>query len=106
MSLQEIATQVMSSKTKEQRDAIAYGFEPNRIYHTHGVYKSLQFKDNGVPGRYLAEHIEYNIVMRFGRALFVDSVCFNKGYLSEQECQEQAQKLVGIKASRDTQPYQ
>ena len=103
--LKELAEQVKANHTPEGLETLVYDFEPNRIYHTRGVYASLHHKDNGVKGVHLADHIKYNVVMRFGRALFIEGICFNQGYLSKEECETQAKKLVGVKASKDTQPY-
>lgn len=66
-----------------------------KLFHTMGVYRDGSRKNNGVIEEHLADHIEYNKTMRPGRALFVDGVCHNKGYLSEEEC-DQKQKPVHV----------
>jgi len=50
---------------------------------TIGVYANGDHVVNIVRPEHLEGHIEYNKVMRFGRALFVDGLCMNKGYLSK-----------------------
>jgi len=50
---------------------------------TIGVYANGDHVVNIVRPEHLQDHIEYNKVMRFGRALFVDGQCLNKGYLSK-----------------------
>lgn len=46
-----------------------------------GLYANGDVKHNGVAEEGLEAHIEYNRLMRFGRALFVDGKCVYKGYL-------------------------
>lgn len=81
------------------------------IHTTIGVYLNCQdrswWKTNGVPARHLEEHIEYNKVFRFGRALFVDGKCVNRGYLSEEDVARIESELEQdpIVLERDTQPY-
>jgi predicted Co/Zn/Cd cation transporter (cation efflux family) len=55
---------------------------------TIGVYASGSYKVNVVKPEDLSEHIAYNKVMRFGRALFVDGTCVNPGYLDEDQVKE------------------
>lgn len=56
------------------------------IHHTMGVYnnETVAYKHNGVAHDHLKEHIAYNLLMRPGRAFFVDGVCLNTGYLSQE----------------------
>lgn len=75
------------------------------IHHTRGVYNSGNFLDNGVNSQYLASHIWYNLNMRPGRAFFVDGVCLNKGYISDERCKEEAEKIKGKVMTKDTAPY-
>lgn len=63
------------------------------IHTTIGVYANGDFKINGVKPEHLDSHIEYNKTMRFGRALFVDGICHNQGYLSPEECKEWEAKI-------------
>lgn len=60
----------------------------NKIHTTIGVYNNGSFKINGVSSENLESHIEYNTVMRFGRALFVDGICIHKGYLDDKRIEE------------------
>jgi hypothetical protein len=75
------------------------------IHHTVGVYANGSKKQNGVKIENLADHIKYNMVYRPGRALFVDSVCLNEGYLSKEECALISKGLKGEKVDKDTAPY-
>lgn len=75
------------------------------FHHTRGVYANGEFKDNGVAPEDLEIHIEYNLTMRPGRAFFVDGVCRNRGYLSEEQCRRVEAELVGVTATRCTRPY-
>jgi len=74
---------------------------------TVGVYNSEKFKVNIVRPEHLEGHIEYNKVMRFGRALFVDGVCVNKGYLSDELITTWTKKIAEMQfnKSKSTEPY-
>lgn len=79
------------------------------IHSTIGVYLNDRavFKYNGVRESNLKEHIEYNRVMRFGRALFVDGKCAHRGYLSDDRICS-VEKFLSENPHvpvRDTQPY-
>lgn len=63
------------------------------IHTTIGVYANGDYKSNGVESKNLAGHIQYNIKLRPGRALFVDGLCIHKGYLSTEECERLEQEL-------------
>ena len=77
------------------------------IHTTMGVYRNGEKKYNGVPSEYLADHLSYNIFLRPGRALFLDGVCINRGYLSKEEVEKiEAEQLANpIKMTKDTAPY-
>lgn len=79
---------------------------PNHF--TVGVYKNNQFKTNIVKEEHLESHIEYNKTFRFGRGLFVDGKCVNKGYLSDEQVAEWEKRIAEMKPdlSRSTEPYQ
>jgi hypothetical protein len=79
-----------------------------KIHHTRGVYSDGSFKDNGVADTSLKEHVEYNLKMRPGRALFVDGKCVNQGYLTREQCDriERQLKKNPIHMKKDTAPYQ
>lgn len=79
-----------------------------KILHTRGVYSSGDHKENGVALEHINEHIPYNLMFRWGRALFVEGFCINKGYLSEEEIAECIKKLKDhpVSFSRNTAPYQ
>lgn len=79
------------------------------LHVTVGVYSNGQFKTNTVADEDLQNHIEYNKVMRFGRALFVDGECVYAGYLSPERVEEWTEKLREMNlqpASYPTRPYQ
>lgn len=63
------------------------------VHTTVGVYNNNDFVINGVAPEHLKYHIEYNQKMRFGRALFVDGVCVNKGYLDDKRIKEWTDKI-------------
>jgi hypothetical protein len=76
------------------------------IHFTAGYYGDGSRKVNGVPSKNLASHIWYNLVMRPGRAFFVDGVCLNEGYLTRERCAE-IEKELATEAGpdEDTAPY-
>lgn len=55
------------------------------LHRTYGVYRNKEWKRNAVLPEHLEHHIEYNKVMRFGRALIVDGVIVHKGYFEQEE---------------------
>lgn len=77
------------------------------IHHTRGTYTNGSFKDNGVSSENLAEHIKYNLLMRPGRAFFLDGICLNEAYLTKEEVTDMEKKFkeTPVKMPRDTQPY-
>lgn len=80
---------------------------PRKIHHSMGVYNNGDRVHNGVDPDHLDSHIEYNKVMRFGRALFVDGVCLNEGYLSKERCDAIVAELAAnpVVMTRVTVPY-
>lgn len=79
-----------------------------KIHHTMGVYNNGDRKHNGVAREHLADHIQYNIAMRPGRAFFVDGVCMNTGYLGQARCDEIEKELAANPRvqTKVTTPYQ
>lgn len=75
------------------------------IHTCRGAYASGDIVNNGVSSENLAEHIWYNLRMRPGRALFVDGLCLNKGYLSIAQIEEQEKQLETLRITEDTTPY-
>jgi hypothetical protein len=76
------------------------------IHHTRGVYPNGDFKDNGVPSENLAEHINYNVLFRPGRALFLDGFCIYRGMGVSSDLIEEHQKTDNHRSmERDTRPY-
>ena len=77
------------------------------IHHTMGVYLNGDRVHNGVAPEHLEHHIEYNQTMRPGRALFVDGVCKNKGYLDQTTVDSITEELrrAPRRMSRVTTPY-
>ena len=75
---------------------------------TIGVYKNEQFKVNIVRDEHLKDHIEYNKVFRFGRALFVDGECVYKGCLSDEQISRWTEKIskMTFDTSKSSEPYQ
>ena len=76
-----------------------------KIHTTIGVYLNGYYKINGVREDLLEEHIEYNKVARFGRALLVDSKVVHLGYYKEEDRKTLEDKFKDIKIDKDTQPY-
>lgn len=80
-----------------------------KIHTTIGVYNNGDMKINGVKHENLADHVEYNKSYRPGRAFFVDGICVNRGYLTEERIKEY-EKLFNnnppsYTMSKDTAPY-
>jgi hypothetical protein len=69
----------------------------NGNHITIGVYSNDSYKRNIVRPEDLERHIEYNKVMRFGRALFVDGKCVYSGYLNEEKIKEWTEKTSQMK---------
>lgn len=81
---------------------------PEKIHHTMGVYNNGDCKHNGVHPNDLKDHIEYNLRMRPGRAFFVDGLCLNNGYLSQERIDEIVEELATkpVVMNTVTLPYQ
>jgi hypothetical protein len=62
-----------------------------------GVYASGSHVVNIVRPEDLKGHIDYNKVMRFGRALFIDGQCFNEGYLNKDEVEKWKETIATMK---------
>lgn len=83
----------------------------SKIHSTIGVYVGAQKRShwnfNGVREENLEAHIEYNKRWRFGRGLFVDGKCVNKGYLSEEDVERLEKEMAENPhiPTRDTAPY-
>ena len=75
------------------------------IFTTVGLYNNQEYKTNGVTKTHLAIHIHYNIIHRFGRALFINGRCIYKGYLNKDVIAHFEGKFKDIKLTKDTQPY-
>ena len=61
---------------------------------TIGVNSNDTYVVNIVEPEHLTNHIEYNKIMRFDRAFFVDGKCVNKGYLSDAKITEWTEKIA------------
>ena len=72
---------------------------------TVGVYSNLTYKVNGVKDEDLSDHIEYNKVMRFGRALLVDGKVVYTGYFSESDIPMLEEKFGSIVAKSLSNEY-
>jgi hypothetical protein len=76
------------------------------IHQTIGVYPNGDYKMNGVPSEHLENHIEYNKLWRWGRALIVDGVVVYKGNVHEETLKMILDKIPTMyKPTKDTQPY-
>ena len=72
---------------------------------TVGVYSNLSYVVNGVLPEHLEDHIDYNKVMRFGRALLVDGKVVHTGYFSESDIPMLEEKFGHIKADFISKEY-
>lgn len=75
---------------------------------TIGVYNNGDFVINGVSKYDLPLHICYNLVYRPGRALFVNGHLVNRGYLTEERCEEFIKKIQQspeMTLHKQTKPY-
>ncbi|MDX5808800.1 MULTISPECIES: hypothetical protein [Bacillus] len=61
-----------------------------------GVYNNETYVVNIVPDHNLQKHVEYNKIMRFGRALFIDGECVHTGYLSDKKIEVWSEKIKGM----------
>ena len=61
-----------------------------------GVYANGNHVVNIVKDENINEHIEYNKLFRFGRALFVDGECLNTGYLNSEEVKKWKDKIKAM----------
>ncbi len=78
------------------------------IHTTIGLYANGSFKINGVDPEHLKDHIQYNIDWRPGRSFFVDGVCHNKGYHTDEEIKEFIERIKNddkFKMNKCTMPY-
>ena len=77
------------------------------IHTTIGVYPDGSTKINGVLDENLESHIDYNLVMRPGRALFVDGKCVHEGFVAKGILKtiETDLKNKPIVMTKDTAPY-
>lgn len=77
------------------------------MHVTVGVYNNNEYKYNIVLDEDLENHIEYNKTFRFGRALFVDGKCVNRGYLSDERIEEWTRRISEMRfdMSHPTIPY-
>jgi hypothetical protein len=77
------------------------------VHTTIGLYNDGSFKVNGVTKDNLPLHINYNKIMRFGRALFVDGKCIYSGYIDDKRIKAFEQRLIDqpLIVICDTQPY-
>jgi len=77
------------------------------IHHTMGVYANGDRVHNGVPSANLAEHRAQNLFCRPGRAFFIDGVCHNQGYLSQNDVAAITAELAAtpMVMHKDTAPY-
>jgi hypothetical protein len=64
---------------------------------TIGLYPNGQFKCNIVAPEHLADHIEYNKLNRFGRALFVNGECVYRGFVSDETISDMEVKIPTLK---------
>lgn len=78
-----------------------------KIHHSMGVYNNGDRVHNGVMESHLEKHIKYNQTFRPGRALFIDGVCHNEGYLDAERIAAIVEELrkKPVVMAECTQPY-
>jgi len=81
MKLEEIKLENISKEDRTRIEAILGKIPKKQIYSTIGVYNNGSKKFNGVAHEDLKTHIAYNLILRFGRALFLEGICLYSGYL-------------------------
>ena len=82
MGLEDLQLNGLAQRDRERVRAILPKIEEREIYSTIGVYNDGTRVKNGVNPDHLERHIEDNLRLRFGRALFLEGKCLNSGYLS------------------------
>ncbi len=76
------------------------------IHQCFGVYASGRIVGNGVYSENLEEHIAYNLLNRPGRALIVDGVVRNRGYLDQTKIDVALIRIMQLQyIDKDTKPY-
>jgi len=77
------------------------------LYHTRGLNANGTTQDNSVARMDLANHIEYNLTFRPGRALFVHGICVNTGGLKPALLLATAESLMfnPVAPGRCNAPY-
>lgn len=72
-----------------------------------GVYANGNHVINIVREEHISDHIDYNIHMRPGRALFIDGECINKGYLKDESVDKWKEKIkeMNIDSSTSSERY-
>ena len=72
---------------------------------TIGLYPNGNYVVNGVDSKNLANHINYNIKLRPGRALIVDTFVIYEGIGCKDILNAKIKELIKIKITEDTAPY-
>ncbi|TXE18598.1 hypothetical protein ES692_06025 [Psychroserpens burtonensis] len=75
------------------------------IHTTIGLYSNGAYNVNGVDSSNLANHINYNIQKRPGRALIVDTFVVYKGIGCNDVLNSNIRNFIKIKKTEDTYPY-
>jgi hypothetical protein len=78
------------------------------LHTTVGIYSDGSFKLNCVPSKDIVAHIQYNLKMRFGRALILDSFPIYRGYFSLPELNSRLKdiEIINIKLDKPSKQYQ
>lgn len=82
-----------------------------KLHHTRRLSLSGSVTDNFVRAGDLEEHVRYNVLYRFGQALFVDGKCVHDGHFSKShhaaiENMERELAKRPFTPLRETLPYQ
>lgn len=79
----------------------------SKVHITIGIYPNGDYKVNGVLPEHLQDHIEYNKIYRFGRALMVDGELVYGGVSEDGYFDEiiESKDLKNIRVSKCTAPY-
>jgi len=108
MKLEEIKFENISKKNKNRIETILEKIPKKQIYSTIGVYNDGSKKFNGVAHKDLKTHIAYNLIIRFGRAFFLEGICLYSGYLnSDRTAQIEREFIDNPHTPKEvTAPYQ
>ena len=75
------------------------------VYTAIGVYNNGDMICNGVKKAHLVHNILYNLKIRPGRALFLEGICINSGYLDSERVLNLEKKFMESPISQTNASY-